>query len=175
MEKGDIVKVIDTGKVYSSYEDWINENGKKYKNKWLKDRSITDTGSKYKILEKNIHSKFNDTVLCLVQNLSNQDVYIIDENGLKQVDEYKIIIIGKLNQNEKCNYWLCELELKEDDIGDYAIVENKTDYDIVKIIGITKTKKEFLKNMSYGEPYKKVIKIIKKEYLKEENNGASIY
>ena len=49
----------------------------------------------------------------------------------------KKVIVGKLNSTNEVRYWNAGNGYTPDVIcGDYAIVENKNDYDLVKIIGI---------------------------------------
>ena len=50
------------------------------------------------------------------------------------------LIIGKFNVSNKIAYWsIGEKYTPDVAINDYAIVENKDDFDLVKIIGIVET------------------------------------
>lgn len=54
------------------------------------------------------------------------------------------LIIGKINASNTIGYWnIGEGYTPDVVVGDYAIVENKNDYDLVKIIGIVETKPEY--------------------------------
>ena len=54
------------------------------------------------------------------------------------------VIIGKINSSNTIGYWDVGNGYTPDVIvGDYAIVENKNDFDLVKIIGIVETKDKY--------------------------------
>lgn len=56
------------------------------------------------------------------------------------------IIMGKINSGNVIGFWKAGENLTTDVIaGDYAIVENKTDYDLIKIIGILETNEKYEK------------------------------
>ena len=78
------------------------------------------------------------------------------------------LIIGKLNRNNIVYYW----RIPSDSvftIGDYAIVENINDYDLVKIIGIVETEEKYAKFLANGkEISKKVIYFIERKDIRED-------
>lgn len=79
------------------------------------------------------------------------------------------LILGKHNSTGKIFYWLNE-EFVGFNIGDYAIVENKNDYDLVKVIAtITTNKKyvEFITNCKY-ENIKKIVNIIDRLEIRDD-------
>ena len=75
-----------------------------------------------------------------------------------------ILIAGIINATGTTLYWKSDSEIN---IGDYAIVENKQGYDLVKVTGILYTTRENaikFSNTKY-ENMKKVIQGIKKELI----------
>ena len=52
------------------------------------------------------------------------------------------LIAGKLNSESVVRFW--KIEEKFFYVGDYAIVENKNDYDLVKIVGIIETNEKYV-------------------------------
>lgn len=79
------------------------------------------------------------------------------------------VIAGKLNKDNIVNYWLCDVAtLHDSDIGNYAIVENRNDYDLVKIVGILDTNEKYLKFIVGVNPSKKVIRIVERQTIRED-------
>ena len=86
MKIGDKVKIIDGGKCYSHYKEWIKIHGKKYLDNWeygSRDFNKEDT---YKIVAKTRHNDYDD-MLYLIQNEKTKRVYIFGEEGKKKVKE----------------------------------------------------------------------------------------
>lgn len=81
------------------------------------------------------------------------------------------LIAGVINSMPNIVYfWLCN-KVDSFKIGDYAIVENLSSYDLVKIAGIVWTNEDNLKSITKVkdlEKMKKVIKYIPKEELENE-------
>lgn len=72
------------------------------------------------------------------------------------------LIKGLLNCDGIAREW--ELPNESDvNIGDYVIVENKKDYDLVKVIGITVTHEDYIPNFIGNMKLKKAVKVISKE------------
>ena len=70
----------------------------------------------------------------------------------------KKLLIGKINSSNTIGYWNVGENYTPDVIsGDYAIVENKTDYDLIKIIGIVELKEEYEKYLLQNKVSKKAI------------------
>ena len=94
-----------------------------------------------------------------------------DEIGKKIIEEnienaIVILIAGVINATGITLYWKSDSEIN---IGDYAIVENKQGYDLVKVTGILYTTRENaikFSNTKY-ENMKKVIQGIKKELIEK--------
>ena len=74
------------------------------------------------------------------------------------------LIIGKLN-NGVINYWKSEFIPK---IGDYAIVNNRNDYDLVKIIGTVETNEKYEKFLAPGGVTKSVVAIVQRDMIRED-------
>ena len=71
------------------------------------------------------------------------------------------LIIGKFNVSNKIAYWsIGEKYTPDVAINDYAIVENKDDFDLVKIIGIVETNEEHAKELSSYREIKEVVNYI---------------
>lgn len=82
------------------------------------------------------------------------------------------LIAGVINSMPNTVYfWLGNKNMDSFKIGDYAIVENLSSYDLVKIAGIVWTNEYNLKSITKVknlEKMKKVIKYIPKEELENE-------
>lgn len=82
------------------------------------------------------------------------------------------LIAGVINSVPNTVYfWLGNKNMDSFKIGDYAIVENLSSYDLVKIAGIVWTNEDNLKSITKVkdlEKMKKVIKYIPKEELENE-------
>ena len=82
------------------------------------------------------------------------------------------LIAGVINSMPNTVYfWLGNKNMDSFKIGDYAIVENLSSYDLVKIAGIVWTNENNLKSITKVkdlEKMKKVIKYIPKEELENE-------
>lgn len=82
------------------------------------------------------------------------------------------LIAGVINSMPNIVYfWLGNKGTDSFKIGDYAIVENLSSYDLVKIAGIVWTNENNLKSITKVkdlEKMKKVIKYIPKEELENE-------
>lgn len=77
------------------------------------------------------------------------------------------IIAGKLNSDNIVRYWKVGDEIFN--VGDYAIVENKNDYDLVKIIGIVETNEKYASFFANGYSISKnVISIISRGLIRED-------
>lgn len=81
-----------------------------------------------------------------------------------------ILIAGIINATEKMLYWKDEIGVE---IGDYAIVENASDFDLIKVVGRIETKSYMagiFSNTKY-ENMKKVVCAIKEEDIKKNQQG----
>ena len=71
------------------------------------------------------------------------------------------VIIGKINSSNTIAYWKAGNGYTPDVIaGDYAIVENKNDYDLVKIIGIVETNSKYEKFLAPNGVSKEAIRYL---------------
>jgi len=78
------------------------------------------------------------------------------------------LIAGKLNNFENAYYWDVSMIDRNFEIGDYAIVENMSDYDLVKIIGIVETNEKYSRYITNRKNVKKVIMIIDRYSIRED-------
>ena len=84
------------------------------------------------------------------------------------------IIMGKINSGNVIGFWKAGENLTPDVIaGDYAIAENKTDYDLIKIIGILETDEKYEKFIAPGGIAKKAIYYIAKCQV-NKNYGSRV-
>ena len=51
-------------------------------------------------------------------------------------------------------------------VGDYAIVENKNDYDLVKIIGIVETSEKYYKQLTHDCELKQSVCLLKRNMIR---------
>ena len=77
------------------------------------------------------------------------------------------LIAGKLNSDNNVRFWKVEEGIKTK-IGSYAIVENKKDYDLVKVVGIINTSEKYEKFIAGVNVSKKVVKYIKRSEIRED-------
>lgn len=82
-------------------------------------------------------------------------VEVVEEN----IENTIKLIAGKLNNCNTIYYWNID-EDKDLSIGDYAIVENMNDYDLVKIVGVIETTEKYLRLITNCKQNKKVIEVI---------------
>lgn len=88
------------------------------------------------------------------------------ENKEKKEKEEIVLIAGKMNKENAVRYW--KADIKNINIGDYAIVENLNGYDLIKIVGILTTTKQnasLLSNTKYENM--KEGKMLVRKYLLE--------
>ena len=78
------------------------------------------------------------------------------------------LMAGKFNGCNEVYYW--DISGFEDVpvIGDYAIVENKNDYDLVKVIAIVETTENYRKFLLNKQVNKKALWIIPRKQLRED-------
>ena len=77
------------------------------------------------------------------------------------------LIVGKLNSESVVRFWKIEEKLFY--LGDYAIVENKDDYDLVKIVGIIETNEKYVSFVTNGcSRIKNVISIIPRFQVRKD-------
>lgn len=76
-------------------------------------------------------------------------------------------IVGKFNNKQSfVNYWKVG-KIRNEDIGNYAVVENLNGYDLVKIIGISEVDESQVKYVTGNHDLKKVKTIISKDIVEE--------
>lgn len=84
----------------------------------------------------------------------------------EQKNKEVTLVAGIINATGKMLYWKDEIGTS---IGDYAVVENMNGYDLIKVIGITKTREYstgHFSNTKY-ENMKKVIGAFSKEKIEK--------
>lgn len=78
------------------------------------------------------------------------------------------LIAGKINNCNTTYYWdISEFKVIPE-IGDYAIVENMNDYDLVKIVGIVETFEKYARHITNCNVNKKVINFIDRKSIRED-------
>lgn len=83
--------------------------------------------------------------------------------------QMKKLLIGKINSSNTIGYWNIGENYTTDVIsGDYAIVENKTDYDLIKIIGIVELREEYEKFLLQNKVSKKAIMYFARSRIKND-------
>lgn len=90
----------------------------------------------------------------------------IGEKVVEEIGENVILIAGIINATGTLLYWKSDREIS---IGDYAIVENKQGYDLIKSVGIIYTTKENASKFSKTkyENMKKVIQGYQRELIEK--------
>ena len=92
-------------------------------------------------------------------------------NQINQTDNQVLLIAGILNATGKLLYWRVDNISLE--VGDYAVVENMSGHDLVKVAGIICTEKKLVRKFSNVE-YESMKKAIKKVDIFEDGEMASI-
>lgn len=77
------------------------------------------------------------------------------------------LIAGRINNCNTTYFWNID-EQFDYQIGDYAIVENMGDYDLVKIVGVIETTEEYVKYLTNKKVNKNVVYIIKELKRRDE-------
>lgn len=69
------------------------------------------------------------------------------------------LIIGKINASNTIGYWNIRNNYTPDIIsGDYAVVENENDFDLIKVIGIVEINEKYVKYLCQNGVSKSVVK-----------------
>ena len=79
---GDTVIVSDSGKRYSSYSAWFNENAPHLASRFAKDKSLPS--GTFTVLEMAYHSKGSTTICCAIESSADKSVHLIGAAGLKK-------------------------------------------------------------------------------------------
>lgn len=88
-------------------------------------------------------------------------------NNEEVKDDTVKLIAGKLNNTKCVYYWTVDKDF-DYEIGDYAIVENMNDYDLVKIVGTVITNEKYLKLLTNVNVNKKVVEIVDRSDIRED-------
>ena len=102
----------------------------------------------------------------------------------KKLEVKMNLIIGKLNSSNTTYYWkieedvLTKFNLGEDQyfkklIGNYAIVENLNDFDLVKIVGVIETNDKYAKFLTNKTIRNKLLSYYKHSYM--DTNARIVY
>ena len=77
-----------------------------------------------------------------------------------------ILVAGVINSTGKMLYWKTDIPVY---IGDYAIVENMNGYDLIKVVGLVRTKETMASKFSNTkyENMKKVVDAISEGIIKQ--------
>lgn len=78
------------------------------------------------------------------------------------------LIVGKFNSSNEMYYWDISHFKDLPNIGDYAIVENKNDYDLVKIIATVNTTEKYRKFLFNKQVSKKALWVIPRNSIRED-------
>lgn len=98
--------------------------------------------------------------------LINENMFWYSKEMLENTKENGrvYLVAGVLNGTTQVLYWKCDTSLIYN-LGDYAIVENKQGYDLIKIVGAVETEKNKVKLFSHTkyEDMKSIVSIVDKE------------
>lgn len=79
------------------------------------------------------------------------------------------IIMGKINASNTFGFWNTGKNYTPDvSVGDYAIVENRNDYDLIKIIGILETNEKYEKFLAPHGVSKEVVQYYARSMARHE-------
>ena len=140
---GDIVKIINPGETYSTYETWIDEHCEQYKKFFeLGERPTKNECGEIKYI--GYHNVFNNNTLVAIQMITSNQVYIIGIKGLEKVNSATITeliidsndeIINKEREEKDMNKVLKlyeERKLKE--INDKYDKKVEDDYNAIEVV-----------------------------------------
>lgn len=82
VQKEKIYKVIDIGETYATYKSFSEKYFPKYK-KYFKPSEKPSLNKNYRLIGTHQHDSFN-RMLCLIQDIQTNQVYIIDKQGIKE-------------------------------------------------------------------------------------------
>lgn len=95
----DKVTVVDSGKTYSTYRDWMEEHGKRWVSQWNEYGSPSES-KEYIVVAKANHSKYGGRTLYLIQ--CDDKVYIIGERGIKAVETIELKVLTLKEAMKQC-------------------------------------------------------------------------
>lgn len=79
---GDIVKVVNAGRTYSTYQDFVRENLPEQECNYS-DGAVPEGGGLYNVLLHAPHMRMGELMLYIIQDDDTQQIYVIDEEGLE--------------------------------------------------------------------------------------------
>ena len=82
--KNKLVKVIDPGYQYSSYDEWININANKYYAKWKDGTEALKRNTLAYVVTAALHEDGN-TLLYLIRTKELKNYFIIGAEGIEEV------------------------------------------------------------------------------------------
>lgn len=98
-----IVEVIDSGESYTTYASWFRNHNREDLVELYEygTHKIPPHGEKYKVMHIGYHER-DEFDLYAIQNLESSKIYLVNEDGIKLVEEYRPIIIdGKIEDIDK--------------------------------------------------------------------------
>lgn len=85
---GDMVQVVDTGKSFTTYNQWFEETGNlEYKSHYVLNR-LPYVNKQYKIVAKGNHCDMDShpNRIYAIQDLNTTQVFLVGDEGLKKID-----------------------------------------------------------------------------------------
>lgn len=145
---GDIVKIINPGETYSTYETWIDEHCGQYKKFFeLGKRPTKNKCGEIKYI--GYHNVFYYKTLVAIQMITSNQVFVIGVNGLEKVNSATITeliidsndeIINKEREEKDMNKVLkLYYDRKREEIEEKYIDKVNNDFDDIEIIKQYKT------------------------------------
>lgn len=121
---GDMVKVINCGNAYTTYENWFKEQNldSYYTTRYaygINPNDINKSNTVYEVVKRGIHNCGDDNLYLIRRQHDCAPMFLIGEKGLKAVKD-KFLVKNELC-NDLCNYCkkiLIENDMKEDTIGE---------------------------------------------------------
>lgn len=105
LKKGDKVKIINSGGLYSTYYHFINKYFLPYKIKWKYGERPKDTEKEFILIGIEKHETLNSNI-ALIQDQDTKQVFLYNVEGLEKVDKFTGV---RFYQFGKC---ICEIEYK---------------------------------------------------------------
>ena len=84
---GDMVVVIESGKRYTTYEDFIKIAAPRYFGNYVNGSNNLCNGMVLKVVGYGYHSLLKERKLLVVQNEGTSQVFIIGQEGVKKIEE----------------------------------------------------------------------------------------
>ena len=79
-----LYRIVNVGETYSTYDSFMKYNFPQYLDKWISGDHPVKRGKRYRLLGKHTHGTFGGTMVCVIQDIDTNQVYMIGQAGIKE-------------------------------------------------------------------------------------------